>query len=132
MAKWILPFDQTEGDSKNYHEWTANSGSVSSYENVIVVELRFDGESIKTLHTKNLVSQGFGLEIDIVERNNGSKLKFDSVWSDFPDESQPTPDTNLSDSINEDKNAKGLLVRDTRFIKEDTTTPFKVIQHIVE
>lgn len=128
MASWILPNNQVNDRSRDYHEWAANEGHVVGKEgNVIEFRLRFDAESLETLsyiprwHSPArilLEIQNFGLEIDICDPSD--TLHFDYVKSTFPDNSRPTQDTSLSDSINTCKNAMGLLVRNPGVIKPDT------------
>lgn len=124
LASQILPFNQT-GTSKR--EWAAVSGSVTGSGNTIAIKLRFDAESINTLYytpswysAQGLLWKKFGLEIDISESNDGTSLRFDSIGSTFPSASRPTRDTGLSDLINKNKNAIGLLVRDAGEIQANT------------
>lgn len=104
------------GDSEKYHEWAASEGHLYGKDNVIKMRLRFDEESLRTLSQTSL-SQPFALEIDISEANNGTRLAFNFVESSFPPEASAIQDTSASDWINPNKNAMGLLVRDTRAIQ---------------
>lgn len=125
LAKFLLPKNpdgnyQTygvNGDSKNYHEWAASEGHLYGRGNVIKMRVRFDDESLRTLNQTSLGGQSFALELDVSEANNGTRLKFDYVKHSFPTEASVIQDTSASDWINPNKNASGLLVRDTRAIK---------------
>ena len=116
LKGWILPGNQTTGDSEDYHEWAANQGTVTGKDDVIIFKLTFDQESLDTLgyqyswySPRNTLFKGFGLEIDVCDASG--TLRFDSVKSTFPSAARPTRDTDLSDNINPCKNAMGMLVR---------------------
>lgn len=127
FASWIMPFNQTEGDSKDYHEWAASNGHVIGKDgNVIEFKVRFDGQSLETLQynfkwyskaSALLQIRKFGLEIDICDPNN--VLEFDNVKSNFPSSAKATTDTELSDSVNSCKNSTGILVKNPAALEAD-------------
>jgi hypothetical protein len=121
LARFLLPNNPNGTnqviDTPKVHEWAASEGHLYGRRNVIKMRVRFDDESLRTLNQTSLGGQPFALEIDVSEANNGTRLKFDYVKHSFLDQARAIQDTSASDSINPNKNAMGLLVRDTRAIK---------------
>lgn len=106
LAEKYLPFNQTFNKER---EWSASDGNFFAKENVIGVRFRLDNQSMDTLELG-----GFGLEIEVVEKN-GHKLKWESLVHNFPGNARVINDTKALDRGNDIVNA--VLIRNPENLK---------------
>lgn len=131
VAKYVLPKNpdgKYQTETRGYHEWAPVSGFVTAEDKRIVMKLRFDGESLRTLQSMPYVpgaweARPLALEIDICVP--GEEVKFldgdSAVSSTFPSNSYPIRDTDTlnGSGLGCNGTAAGLLIRDARGIEKD-------------
>lgn len=112
LAKKYLPFDlfSTDQNSEKFKkEWSASQGTFFAKENVIGVRFQLDDQSLQTLKMG-----GFGLEIEIVEKNS-HQLKWNSYDHTLPDNARATGDSKALDQGNDTVHA--IVIRNPENLK---------------